>query len=656
MYDHEVTVYTNKIIFDSNGGSGTMNPQGIMNISTSTFHPSNFNPTIYISNNSFSRHGYDFVKWNTEADGTGQDYNPGDKISECWSTTPGASFTLYAQWMPNEDYFDQLDKGNSEDDPFEISTAEQLNWLASRVNDPRTESHQVFSSKYFKVMNDISFDYEGLGDTESNFTAIGKDDSRYFGGHFDGNGHTISGIRIYKGGEGQENDYQGLFGYIAQGAEVKNVFLTDAKIAGYDFVGGIVGYNNNGTVTNCHATSSVIIRAVANGAAYHGGIVGDNSGEEAVVSDCTSAATLTIEGDLNTCPGYGGIVGYNYTYDSKDKKATVRNCIAADATIPATRGTDGQPTSAYGAVVGINEGTLENNYYTACNVGGVANATGVGCSQYDEDPYLSQSDPDGAKPALLDGADNTSAITLMGNLPESFTYSACLNGRTFYKDGYWNTLCLPFDLKDFTGTPLEGATVMEFDFRESAGSGFDSQTGTLTINFKKVDEIWAGNPYIVRWGTPDSPAGEVIENPVFSAVRIKEFKEIDPDQCGDRCHDRSVRFYGTYKPVNIYHETTYYTLYLGAENKLYYPTNDSFNINAFRAYFELGKGYFFGTSTSNVKEIVLNYGDENTTKISWLSEESDKSDNWYSLDGIRMSKKPSTKGIYIHNGRKVVIK
>lgn len=256
-------------------------------------------------------------------------------------------------------------------------------------------------------------------------------------------------------------------------------------------------------------------------------------------------------------------------------------------------------------VVGINEGTLENNYYTACNVGGVANATGVGCSQYDEDSYLSQSDIDGAKPALLDNEDNTSAITLMGNLPESITYSACLNGRTFYKDGYWNTLCLPFDLKDFTGTPLEDATVMQFD-APNEESGFNS--GTLTLKFKKADEIWAGSPYIVRWGTPESPAGGVIENPVFPAVRINEFQEINPDFCGNTCHDRSVRFYGTYKPVNIYHDL-YYTLYLGAENKLYYPTNDSFNINAFRAYFELGKGYFFGTSTSNVKEIVLNYGD-----------------------------------------------
>ena len=265
VYDHEVTMYTNKVIFDSNGGSGTMNPQGIMNVSTSTFHPNNFNPAIHISNNNFSRHGYAFVMWNTEADGSGQDYYPGDVISECWSTTPGASITLYAQWMPNEDYFDQIDKGDSEDDPFEISTAQQLKWLAEHVTD--VNKGHPYVGMYFKLMNDISFDYEGLGDTESNFTAIGtygdnNYNDRYFGGHFDGDNHTISGIRIYKGGNDLADKYQGLFGYLASGAEVKNVILTDAIITGYDFVGGIVGCNNNGTVDNCHVTSSVTIRAV----------------------------------------------------------------------------------------------------------------------------------------------------------------------------------------------------------------------------------------------------------------------------------------------------------------------------------------------------------------------------------------------------------
>ena len=647
VFDPEVTMYIcNKVHYDTNTGGvdiGTMESQGIIEVRTSTYPPKN-DPFISVSTCKLTRYGYAFVNWNTQADGTGTVYEPGDIISK-WGSQ-GDEMTLYAQWMPDEKYFDQPDKGNSEDDPFEISNAEQLKLLASRVNDPSTESHQVFSDKYFKVMNDITFSYDGLDETESNFTAIGNDDNiRYFGGHFDGNGHTISGIRIYKGGEGQENNYQGLFGYIAPGAEVKNVILTDAIIAGNTYVGGIVGYNDNGTVTNCHATSSVTIRAVANGAAYHGGIVGDNSGENAVVSNCFSAATLTIEGALTNCSGYGGIVGINYAYDSN--KATVRNCIAAGATIPAYKSIYG-PT--YGAVVGINECTLENNYYTACTVDGVENATGVGCSQY-EGSELVQSDIDGAKPALLDNEDNTSAIAILGAIDEAIgTYKVCLNGRTLYKDGYWNTLCLPFDLKDFTGTPLEGAKAMTLDISSRGNTGFDHTTGTLTLDFLELNEIYAGEPFIVRWGTPENP-GVDIKNPVFPSVRIEDF---DLDQRGYKIN-QLIRFGGTFKPVNIYTEPYHYKLYLGAGNKLYYPTSN-FEVNAFRSYFELLGSLYVGTPESQVKEFVLNFGDENTTGILEVSEQSDKSDNWYSLDGIRLSKRPSTKGIYINNGQKIIIK
>ena len=303
-------------------------------------------------------------------------------------------------------------------------------------------------------------------------------------------------------------------------------------------------------------------------------------------------------------------------------------------------------------MVGINECILENNYYTACTVGGVANATGVGCSQY-EDSSLSQSDTDGAKPALHNDADNTDAIALMDAIDQSLTYKVCLNGRTLYKDGYWNTICLPFRLTDFTGTPLEGATVMEFDFTEDAGSGYNETTGTLTMNFKETDEIWEGSPYLVRWGTPESPEGGVIENPVFSAVRIKS---VNPNYYGNMCWDRSVRFYGTFKPVNIYTEPSIWTFYIGANNTLYYPTNADFTINAFHSYFELGKGLVI-TPTNPVKAFVLNFGDDNATSIEQTSLTVDRQDEtWYSLDGIRLSKKPSAKGIYIHNGRKEAIK
>ena len=78
------------------------------------------------------------------------------------------------------------------------------------------------------------------------------------------------------------------------------------------------------------------------------------------------------------------------------------------------------------------------------------------------------------------------------------TTNVSLYGRTLYRDGYWNTLCLPFSLASLTGTPLEGFTVMELDGTTSHLDG----DGTLYLNFKASDGIEAGNPYIVKRNAP----------------------------------------------------------------------------------------------------------------------------------------------------------
>ena len=51
--------------------------------------------------------------------------------------------------------------------------------------------------------------------------------------------------------------------------------------------------------------------------------------------------------------------------------------------------------------------------------------------------------------------------------------------RTFRKDGTWQTLCLPFAVDDFAGTPLEGAWVMALGNSEACKTGFNAATGTL---------------------------------------------------------------------------------------------------------------------------------------------------------------------------------
>jgi hypothetical protein len=122
-----------------------------------------------------------------------------------------------------------------------------------------------------------------------------------------------------------------------------------------------------------------------------------------------------------------------------------------------------------------------------------------------------------------------------------------------------------------------------------------------------------------------------------------------------------VDFVGTYSPTVIYENgSEKHNLYLGSSNKLYYPTRENFMVNACRAYFRLNGITAGGPSLSaGVRGIMLNFDDETTgiqevIGVNEVGEVSD--DSWYSLDGRRLSGRPTAKGLYIVNGKKMFIK
>ena len=142
-------------------------------------------------------------------------------------------------------------------------------------------------------------------------------------------------------------------------------------------------------------------------------------------------------------------------------------------------------------------------------------------------------------------------------------------------------------------------------------------------------------------------------NPVFSGVIIsKGTANVSTDY---------VDFIGTYSPVSIYtNENT--NLYLGTDNKLYYPTASDFQVNAFRGYFQL-KGLTAGepsnSNQASVRAFNLNFGDDEATGIISVHDSGfmvNGSDAWYTIDGRKLDGKPTQRGIYINNGKKVVIK
>jgi hypothetical protein len=243
-----------------------------------------------------------------------------------------------------------------------------------------------------------------------------------------------------------------------------------------------------------------------------------------------------------------------------------------------------------------------------------------------------------------DGSNNTGLI----EKNDGRSGNVKLAGRTLYKDGLWNTLCLPFNVT-LSGSELAGAEARTLNSASLSN-------GVLTLNFgEPVTELTAGTPYIIKWYDSADPASRDITAPVFTNVTIsKNYNDFVSS-------DGMVHFLGRYS-ARTYTKEEENTLLLGGDNTLYYPQpnltdpeNPQYpSIGACRAFFKI-------TNSAPVRAFNFNFGDgsEETGIEEILNRQSSNSESldvWYSLDGIRLTGMPTLRGIYINNGKKVIIK
>ena len=180
-----------------------------------------------------------------------------------------------------------------------ITTAQQLKRLADEVNAGDSKS-----DKTYLLANDI--DLSGYPD----WTPIGRfdppDDMLPFSGVFDGQGYSITGLKI----SGNE-DARGLFGYTYSGA-IRNVVIRNPEIEGKNQVGALVGYQaySNQGIKNC-----AVIGGKIQGRSHVGGLVGYM--EESPIQNCYSTCEV-VAMDFYA----GGIVGDHRVV------ASIRNCYA----------------------------------------------------------------------------------------------------------------------------------------------------------------------------------------------------------------------------------------------------------------------------------------------------------------------------------------
>ena len=256
---------------------------------------------------------------------------------------------------------------------------------------------------------------------------------------------------------------------------------------------------------------------------------------------------------------------------------------------------------------------------------------------------------------LANAGDNGDAITTAAGSGK--VYEVTLSDRTLYKDGSWNTLTLPFSLNAeqiAANADFAGATLMTMDVTEK--NGFDVEDGTLYLWFKKATEIEAGVPYLVKWDkAADYEGNEAnydISNPVFEGVTISNStaQTVESETTGLE----TVQMVGTYSPVSVTADDKS-ILFLGDANTLYYSTVDR-QIRSCRAYFSVP--YINGHAGAKARAFALSFDGEETTGILEVSANYNgvTDEAWYSLDGVRLSGKPTQRGMYINKGKKILVK
>ena len=291
--------------------------------------------------------------------------------------------------------------------------------------------------------------------------------SNPYTGHFDGNNMIIEGLSNEGRLDVGSADFQGLFGYIGKKSdeekgEVKDVVQEGGKIIGRSYIGGVAGYLEGGTITNCCNSVEV-------------------SGGSAV----------------------GGVAGYNI------EGGTITSCYNTGAV-------SGSESSQYvGGVAGRNEGTITNCYNTGAvtgsdsnnNVGGVAgeNRTGEITSCYNTGAVIGSGDYAGGVAGRNDekitncyssGAVSGSSKYVGGvaGYSQTLEVSNCYYDTTFSKD------LTAIGLEEDTGS-VKGLTTSEM-------TG-DSAIGTASMNFQYPEG--EESPWLVKANGVDEASGEYYE-------------------------------------------------------------------------------------------------------------------------------------------------
>jgi hypothetical protein len=232
----------------------------------------------------------------------------------------------------------------SSSDPYIIANKTDLDAMATFY-----QGSGAMTVYYYSLSNDINLTSTSL---PIGIPAVP------FNGHFNGNGHVISGLTIIG-----NLDNRGLFG-VTSDATITSLGLQGVTISGNTNVGGLIGEENENTggnsISNCWVSGTVTGNNCVGGllGEYIGNyIAGYDAGDS--ISNCYS--TVIVNG-INSSQNVGGLVGY-VQYGS------LNNCFASGAVTG---------NQQIGGLVGGSQDLNMSYCYATGNVSGNETGTVIG--------------------------------------------------------------------------------------------------------------------------------------------------------------------------------------------------------------------------------------------------------------------------------------
>lgn len=224
--------------------------------------------------------------------------------------------------------------------------------------------------------------------------------------------------------------------------------------------------------------------------------------------------------------------------------------------------------------------------------------------------------------------------TKTDNVIETYENANVTLQRTL-EASHWNSFCVPF--------ALDKDQVTQYFGEGTQLRTYEGRCENNIVYFATVENIEAGKPYIMK------PGNAVVKNPTFDGVSMVATGLDDngnPQAVGDAS---TVQMKGIYNHVTLVQDKT--NIYIGAGNKFYYPADaEACQMNGLRAYFIVPEG-------TDIKKLRANL-DGATTSLGEIFDTEESNTPVYNLQGQCVGNSLSTlkRGIYVQNGKKVVVK